>query len=131
VPSLIPPQDLGPHGLRAFDVGAAAIAGLDEPERFFDAVVAYARAIDMVESARAEWIDLGRPWISTNPNGAEGIHPQLKIIREAEADAYRARRALKLAPDAIKRAPGRPPGAVSAVDRQAPPVVQLSTKRKS
>lgn len=126
-PSLNPPEDLGPDGLRAFGVGLRTIENLDDPERYFDALVAYARGVDMVESARREWKRIGSPWTATNPNGAEGVHPQLKLIRDLEADAHRARRALKLAPDAVKRSgPGRPPGAGSAKDRTKVPVVELA-----
>jgi len=103
---------------------------LDASKKFYDAVLAFARATEMVEVARREWVSLGRPWRTINPNGAEGIHPIVKVIRDLESDAYRARRALKLSPDTIKRAgPGRPPGAGSASDRKAPPVVKLSTKK--
>jgi hypothetical protein len=125
---LNPPQDLGPDGLRAFDVASEQVAGFPDSERFFDAVLAFARAIDMLESVRREWVDYGRPWVTTNPNGAEGVHPLVKLIRDLEADAHRARKALKLEPDAIKRAgPGRPPGSPSSPDRKAPPpVVKLA-----
>jgi hypothetical protein len=126
---LNPPQDLGPDGLRAFDVASEQVAGFADSERFFDAVLAFARAIDMLESVRREWVDYGRPWVTTNPNGAEGVHPLVKLIRDLEADAHRARKALKLEPDAIKRAgPGRPPGASSSTDRKAPPVIRVASK---
>ena len=37
---------------------------------------------------------------------------------------------MQLEPEALQRAtPGRPPGAGSASDRKAPPVVKLSTKK--
>ncbi len=125
---LNPPQDLGADGLRAFDVASEQVSGFPDSERFFDAVLAFARAIDMLESVRREWVDYGRPWVTTNPNGAEGVHPLVKLIRDLEADAHRARKALKLEPDAIKRAgPGRPPGSSSSPDRKAPPpVVKLA-----
>ena len=123
-----PPQDLGPDGLRAFDVASNQVAGFPDSERFFDAVLAFARAIDMLESVRGEWISYGRPWVTTNPNGAEGVHPLVKLIRDLESDAHRARKALKLEPDAIRRATiGRPPGSSSSPDRKAaPPVVKLA-----
>ena len=124
---MIAPSDIGPDGLRAFDVAADQVAGFPDSDRFYDAVVAFARAIDMLESVRREWVSHGRPWVTTNPNGAEGVHPLVKLIRDLEADAHRARKALKLEPDAIKRAgPGRPPGSSSAPDRKAPPVLKLA-----
>jgi hypothetical protein len=36
---------------------------------------------------------------------------------------------LKLEPEALKRAPGRPSGAVSSQDRKAPPIVKLSSRK--
>jgi hypothetical protein len=130
-PSPKPPEDLGTDGLRAFNLAVDAIANFDKPERYFDAVVAYARGVDMVESAWREWKRIGSPWTALNPNGAEGVHPQLKLIRDLEADAYRARRALKLAPEAIKKSgPGRPPGIASAKDRVSSPVVELNPRRR-
>ena len=116
---MVPSQDLGPDGLRAFDIAANQVAGFSDFEKFYDAVLAFARAIDMLESVRREWISHGRPWVTTNPNGAEGIHPLVKLIRELESDAHRARKALQLEPDAIKRAVGRPPGATSSDDRKS------------
>lgn len=119
---LTPPSDLGPDGERAFQIASDQVSGFPEPERFYDAVLAFARAIDMLEAVRADWVSHGRPWVTTNPNGAEGVHPLVKLIREFESDAHRARKALKLEPDAIKRATaGRPPGAASAADRAARP----------
>ena len=126
---LQPPLDIGPEGLRAFDVAAAQVSGFPDSEQFYDAVVAFARAIDMLEAVRRDWISHGRPWVTTNPNGAEGVHPLVKLIRDLESDAHRARKALKLEPDAIKRAgPGRPPGASSSTDRKAPPVIRVASK---
>jgi hypothetical protein len=114
---MIPSQDLGPDGLRAFDIATSQVAGFSDFEKFYDAVLAFARAIDMLESVRREWISYGRPWVTTNPNGAEGVHPLVKLIRDLESDAHRARKALQLEPDAIKRAVGRPAGSTSAEDR--------------
>lgn len=129
LPTLQPPSDIGPDGLRAFDVAAAQVAGFPDPERFFDAVVAFARAIDMLESVRRDWVSHGRPWVASYSNGAEAVHPLVKLIRDLESDAHRARKALKLEPDAIKRAgPGRPPGAGSSADRVAPPVIRTASK---
>jgi hypothetical protein len=129
VSNLEPPSDLGADGRRAFVVAAEQIGGFADSERFYDAVVAFARAIDMLESVRRDWLAAGRPWVASYPNGAEAVHPLVKLIRDLESDAHRARKALKLEPDAIKRAgPGRPPGASSSTDRKAPPVIRVASK---
>ena len=117
-----PTDDLGPEGVRAFWVGANQVDALNDPERFEDAVRAFARAVDMADKVRAEWKSYGEPMLFTHTNGALVAHPLVKMLQAAEADAAKAGRALKLEPDAIKRAgPGRPPGASSAPDRKAPP----------
>jgi hypothetical protein len=115
---MVPSDDIGPDGLRAFDIAAAQVAGFPDSDKFYDAVLAFARAIDMLESVRRDWVSHGRPWVTTNPNGAEGVHPLVKLIRDLESDAHRARKALQLEPDAIKRAVGRPSGAASSFDRK-------------
>ena len=123
------PDDLGPHGRRAFVMASRHVANLPDDERFHDAVLRFARAIDMVEEVRAEWISHGRPKLTEYSNGALAPHPLVKLLAESEKDAARAGRALKLEPEALKRPPGRPTGSATAVDRKAPPVVKLSTKR--
>jgi hypothetical protein len=66
----------------------------------------------------------------TFANGMAGVHPLLKAFEQLEAQAARFGGALGLDPTAAKRingsrGAGRPPGAASAPDRAAPPVVKL------
>ena len=125
---VLKPDDLGVSGARAFDVALAQIASMPEPDRFYDAVLRFARAVDMADFVRADWVDRGRPLMYEHTNGALVPHPLVKLLAESEKDAARAGRALKLEPDAIRRATiGRPPGASSSPDRKAPPpVVKLA-----
>lgn len=123
------PDDLGPDGRRAFVMASRHVANLPDDERFHDAVLRFARAIDMVEEVRAEWISHGRPKLTEYSNGALAPHPLVKLLAESEKDAARAGRALKLEPEALRRPPGRPTGSATAVDRKEPPIVKLSTKR--
>ena len=125
---MIKPDDLGASGARAFDVALAQIASMQEPDRFYDAVLRFARAVDMADFVRADWVDRGRPLMYEHTNGALVPHPLVKLLAESEKDAARAGRALKLEPDAIRRATiGRPPGSSSSPDRKAPPpVVKLA-----
>jgi hypothetical protein len=124
-----PPDDLGAEGVRAFALASRHVASLPDAEKYHDAVLRFARAVDLVEEVRREWIDHGRPKLTEYSNGALAPHPLVKLLAEAEKDAARAGRALKLEPEALKRPPGRPPGAASVSDRKAPPVVRLSSKR--
>ena len=84
----------------------------------------------MAELVRADWISRGQPLIYEHTNGALVPHPMVKLVSESEKEAARAGRALKLEPEAVKRAtPGRPPGACSAPDRKAPPpVLKIAAK---
>jgi hypothetical protein len=101
---------------------------MPEPDRFYEAVLRFARAVDMAHFVRADWVDRGRPLMYEHTNGALVPHPLVKLLAESEKDAARAGRALKLEPDAIRRATiGRPPGSSSSPDRKAPPpVVKLA-----
>jgi len=125
---VVKPDDLGASGTRAFDVAVAQIESMPEPDRFYDAVLRFARAVDMADFVRADWVDRGRPLMYEHTNGALVPHPLVKLLAESEKDAARAGRALKLEPDAIRRATiGRPPGSSSSPDRKAPPpVVKLA-----
>jgi hypothetical protein len=125
---VVKPDDLGTSGARAFDVALTQIESMPEPNRFYDAVLRFARAVDMADFVRADWVDRGRPLMYEHTNGALVPHPLVKLLAEAEKDAARAGRALKLEPDAIRRATiGRPPGSSSSPDRKAPPpVVKLA-----
>ena len=128
-PNTHTPDDLGPEGVRAFALASRHVSSLSDPERYHDAVLRFARAIDFVEEVRAEWISHGRPKLTEYSNGALAPHPLVKLLAEAEKDAARAGRALKLEPEALKRPQGRQPGQGVAPDRKAPPVVKLSTKK--
>jgi hypothetical protein len=125
---VIKPSDLQPSGSRAFDVALAQVESLPDSDRFYDAVLRFARAVDMADFVRADWVDRGRPLMYEHTNGAIVPHPLVKLLAESEKDAARAGRALKLEPDAIRRATiGRPPGSSSSPDRKAaPPVVKLA-----
>jgi hypothetical protein len=122
------PSDLGEDGRRAFEIGAKQVDSFADPEDFAHAVVRFARAVDLVVEVRAEWDSHGRPKLFTHTNGALVPHPLFKMLQSAESDAAKYGRALKLEPNAIKRAgPGRPPGASSAPDRKAPPKIKLAS----
>lgn len=124
------PIDLNVHGRRAFGV-ACASAGVDsDTHRFYEAALRFARAVQMAELVRADWISRGQPLIYEHTNGALVPHPMVKLVSESEKEAARAGRALKLEPEAVRRAtPGRPPGASSAPDRKAPPPVLKIAKK--
>jgi hypothetical protein len=122
------PDDLGDAGRRAFVLASKHVESLPEPEKFADAVLRFARAIDMVEEVREEWISYGRPKLFTHTNGAVVPHPLVKLLAESEKDAARAGRALKLEPDALKAPRGGVQGRAVAKDRKAPPIVKLSSK---
>jgi hypothetical protein len=124
------PDDLGDSGRRAFVMASEHVEKLSDPERFADAVLRFARAIDMVEEVRAEWQAAGRPKLFTHSNGAVVPHPLVKLLAESEKDAARAGRALKLEPESIKGARGGSHmGRATAPDRKAPPIVKLSSKK--
>jgi hypothetical protein len=126
------PEDMGEAGRRAFVMASEHVERLPDPERFADVVLRYARAIDMVEEVRAEWVAEGRPKLFTHSNGAVVPHPLVKLLADSEQAAARAGRALKLEPDAIKGSRGGSPmGRQSAPDKKLPPVIKLSSKRKS
>ena len=125
---LEPPAHLDSHGQRAFAVAAQQVDALPDPDRFYDAVLRFAHAVQMTEKIRSEWMRDGEPLTYQHHNGAIVPHPLVKLLAESEKDAARAGRALKLEPDAIRRATiGRPPGSSSSPDRKAPPpVVKLA-----
>ena len=128
---MIEPYDLGEAGKRAFVMAAEHIEKLPDSQRFHDAVLRFARAIDMVEEVRAEWIAEGRPKLFTHSNGAVVPHPLVKLLSDSEQAAARAGRALKLEPEALKNPRGGVQGRAVAKDRAVSrPVVQLSTKRR-
>jgi hypothetical protein len=121
------PQGLGAAGKAAWKRAADAV-GADD--RYYDAAARYAHAVDVADKARREWRKMGEPLMSTNPNGANGVHSLLKVIESSDAAAGRFGAQLGLDPLAAKKMrtagkTGRPQGAVSAPDRAAPPRVTL------
>ncbi len=122
------PDDLNESGRRAFVMASRHVESLPDADRFSDAVLRFARAIDMVEEVRDEWNAAGRPKLFTHSNGAVVPHPLVKLLADSEKDAARAGRALKLEPDSIKGSRGGSSmGRAVAPDRKAPPpVVKLA-----
>jgi len=114
---MIPPDDLDKHGLRAFAVGSERVAGAADVENYFDAVVRFARAVQMVEKVRREWIAAGEPLLFEHSNHSLVPHPLVKLLADSEKEAARAGRALKLEPSAVKTTRGRKPGENLSPDR--------------
>ena len=133
-------KTLGERGLCAV-AEAAKVVDLD---RYAHAVLRYARAVDAVEKARAEWAEYGSPMLTTHINGATVSHPLVRLIRDLESDAAAAGRAIFIDPaSAEKHAPGGQAGRAVAKDRRArhdsppattrrsasaPPVVELNPR---
>ena len=121
------PDDLNESGRRAFVMASRHVESLPDADRFADAVLRFARAIDMVEEVRDEWNAAGRPKLFTHSNGAVVPHPLVKLLAESEKDAARAGRALKLEPETLKNPRGGVMGRAVSPDRKAaPPVVKLA-----
>ena len=119
---------LSAPGVRALEVALSSIAALADRERFVEAAIRYARAVDLADELRREWDDHGRPKLYTASNGNLIPHPLIKMVREAESDAARFGKALKLDPASVKRSTtGRPPGSTSAADRKVlSPVIEVN-----
>jgi hypothetical protein len=79
----------------------------------------YDAALDREVALRKEWKRQGGPMVTLGGSTGmvEVIHPLLAEMRQAEAHASRMAKALHEL-RSVKRAPGRPPGAASAPDRQ-------------
>lgn len=114
---MIPPSDLDKHGLRAFDVAAERVSDAADVDNYYDAVVRFARAVQMVEKVRAEWIAEGEPLLFEHSNKSLVPHPLVKLLAESEKEAARAGRALKLEPSAVKSPRGRKAGDNLSADR--------------
>ncbi len=77
----------------------SAVEAMRSPDRLaFDAAARFARAVDVVALATAEWERNGRPLVHRNSNGTMGTHPLLKVIQGWEADAMRYAAALRPRP---------------------------------
>jgi phage terminase small subunit len=73
-----------------------------------DQLELYARAVDRSARANAAWRKAGRPLTAKNPNGAEGVHPLLKAIEDADRAVWRYGRAVGLVVPGVARRVGRP-----------------------
>ena len=105
-------------GLRALEVAQRQTEAIPNRDQFEEAVSRFARAVDLADRVRTDWISRGRPLVYETTNGTMIPHPLVKMLMSAEKDARAYGRALLLEPDAIKRAVGRPSGAASADDRK-------------
>jgi phage terminase small subunit len=83
------PDELGGAGKKAWERALRAIDGLEDEDRLYDAAERYARQVDLADKARRVWRQSGEPLITENPNGAEGPHPLLKVIENADKLAHR------------------------------------------
>jgi hypothetical protein len=116
------PAGLGAEGKAAWERAKRSLSSHDDADLLWDAAARFARAVDLADKARREWKRLGEPLMSENPNGANGVHPILKVIQDAERDAARFAQRLRLDVEStVKRPVGRPVGASSAPDRPAGP----------
>jgi phage terminase small subunit len=103
------PADLNADGKRAWKRAVEHVQHRDgDLEALADAIALYARAVDRSARANAAWRKAGRPMTATNPNGAEGVHPLLKAIDDADRAQWRYGRALGLIVPGVARRPGRP-----------------------
>lgn len=100
-----------------------AVAALErsgrDPEHFYDAIHAFAKATEDAEDARALWEGEGKPWTALGgaTGQAEVPHPLVKLVQDAQAIAAKYGVALGLDPSG-KKVIGRPAGASSAPDRK-------------
>ena len=127
---LAAPSDLKSEGAHAFLLAVEQVCNLPDWQKYEHAIVRFARAVDMVAFARAEWADAGSPALMIYPNGAAAPHPLVKMIESSEVAAARAGKELGLLPgaDKEKRPVGRPPGAASARDKAPPPLVTIAKR---
>jgi len=102
--------------------------GEDFP-RFSAAVDRYVNAVEVADAARQEWERLQRPFSTIGSQGQEVEHPLIRTMDRLDRAAAAFGAVLGLDPAAEKKIAGgqrgRPPGAVSAPDRKAPPAVKL------
>lgn len=82
-----------------------------------DAQERYADARDRAIAARKAWHDAGGPLTDELPNGIVRPHPLLKVLQDAEKHADSLMKSL----GSRASKGGRPVGAQSAPDREAPP----------
>jgi hypothetical protein len=98
----------------------------DDFGRFQAAVWRYVSAVEVADEARRMWIAEGRPMWTRGSIGQDVEHPLIRTMDRLDASAARFGARLGLDPESagrLRRSPGRPLGATSAPDRQAPPRV--------
>jgi hypothetical protein len=108
--------------------------GEDGVASFRTAVVAYVRAVDVADRARAEWVAEGRPIVFRQPNGATGVHPLVSALWSTSRSVTLHGGQVGLTPMSAarlmrlgeRRGRGRPVGANSSPDRRALPPLQLA-----
>jgi phage terminase small subunit len=104
-----PRTDLNADGKAAWKRAVAHVEGRQgDLEALADQILNYARAVDRSSRANAAWRKAGRPLTATNPNGAAGPHPLLKVIEDADRAVWRYGRALGLIVPGAARRVGRP-----------------------
>jgi hypothetical protein len=100
----------------------------DDFDRFRASVDRYVNAVEVADEARRQWIEQGRPTSTRGSIGQEVEHPLVRTMDRLDASAARFGARLGLDPESagrLRRSVGRPLGATSAPDRQAPPEVKL------
>lgn len=116
------PEKLGSAGKKAWNRALRSIEGLEDEDRLYDSAERYARQTDLADKARRAWRREGEPLISTNPNGAIGKHPLLKVIEDADKLANRLGEPLGIEAQKQKH---RGPDPKAVVQPQASPAVKL------
>ena len=111
---------------RARTALARLVPDPDERKGFGDSIDRYADAVALAAMLRAQWRELGSPTMAEGSMRQPIAHPMIKLIADADAAAAKYAGAVGLDATArVKRAAGRPAGAVSAPDRTAPARIRL------
>jgi P27 family predicted phage terminase small subunit len=128
-----PPQGLDSTARGAWQHAVNVLREIGEdPALSRDAVTRYAEACSMAETLRSAWQVQGSPGTLTGPRGRVTVHPLLRSIERAEAQAADLADRLALTPASrgrLGRRVGRPSGGASAADRAAPPRRRLRAVR--
>ena len=119
------PAGLTEKGKQAFARAAARVAevvGEDRAGTYLEAVVRYARAVDLADRLHSEWVREGRPSVVRFTNGSLARHPSVRLMSDANRDAAKCEAAVFLdLASAARRRPGGQTGSHRAPDRQAEP----------